>query len=294
MAVPIVSLESATQRLQLMPTMGGGVASWDWQSRHDWTPIFRPWNGLSDDRYTFACFPLVPWSNRITQGGFEQDGTFHPVRPNRADDPYPIHGDGWLQPWHIVGQTGNSIRLTLESHAFGGDPYDYVSTQTFTLRPDGLEIILDVTHLGSKPLPYGLGLHPYFVRNGATRLRSKTNGVWLSGTDPIPTVHTENFPPTWDYNQSAPLAGPLIDNCFTGWDGQARIDYPDRGFSVTMAMADCNGYSLMYRPPDLSYFCLEPITHPIDAFHMPGRPGLVNLSSGQSLVLKTTFTVGPA
>jgi aldose 1-epimerase len=58
-----------------------------------------------------------------------------------------------------------------------------------------------------------------------------------------------------------------------------------------MTMADCNGYSLMYRPPDLPFFCLEPITHPIDAFHMPDRPGLAVLSKGQSLSLRTSFAV---
>jgi aldose 1-epimerase len=293
MGSPIISLESATQRLQLLPTLGGSVASWDWKAEEDWTPIFRPWNGLSEDRYTFACFPLVPWSNRMTHGGFDHDGVFYLVRPNREEEPYPIHGDGWLQEWQIDRQTENSIRLLLEAHKFDGNPYDYVSAQTFTLLPDGLEIVLNVTHLGSKPLPYGLGFQPYFVRNTATRLRAKTKGVWLSGGDPIPTDHTQNFPPTWDYNEASPLDGPLIDNCFTGWNGQAVVAYPDRGFSVTMSMADSNGYSWMYRPPDLSYFCLAPITHPINAFHMQGRPGLVELSTNESLTLKTTFIVGP-
>lgn len=296
MDVPIISLESTNQRLQLAPTLGGGVTAWDWksagQSTSKWTPIFRPWNRLMSDRYTLACFPLVPWSNRITHGGFEQDGVFYPIRPNREDERYPIHGDGWLQSWQTVDHAESSVRVLLESHAYDGNPYHYVSTQTFTLLPSGMEIILDVTHLGDRPLPYGLGLHPYFVRNAATRLLWKTTGVWLSGDDLIPKVHTQDFPPTWDYNAPSSLEGPLIDNCFTGWNGKARIEYPDRGLTVAMSMADCKGDSLMYRPPGQAYFCLEPITHPIDAFHMPARPGLVTLSAGQSLTLKTTFLVG--
>jgi aldose 1-epimerase len=89
----------------------------------------------------------------------------------------------------------------------------------------------------------------------------------------------------------SPLEGPLIDNCFTGWDGRSVIDYPDQQLRLMMTMENCSGYSLMYRPPALPYFCLEPITHPIDAFHMPGRPGLVVLAQGQSLSLKAAFTV---
>lgn len=291
MTTDIVSLQSGNQRLQLIPHLGGGVAGWDWQTADGWTPLFRPWDRASDDRYRFACFPLVPWSNRITQGGFEQDGVFHPIHANRSDDPYPIHGDGWLQPWQIADRSERRIQLALESHRFDGDPYEYASTQTFSLLPDGLAIDLTVTHLGPQPLPYGLGLHPYFVRNSATRLLSRTSGVWLSGKDPIPVAHTDKFPATWDYNTPAPLEGPLIDNCFTGWDGRSVIDYPDLGLRVTMTMEDCKGYSLMYRPPGLPYFCLEPITHPIDAFHMPGRPGLVVLAQGESLALRARFSV---
>ena len=129
------------------------------------------------------------------------------------------------------------------------------------------------------------------MRNAETRLLSKATGVWLSGKDPIPIEHATEFPQTWDYNKPSLLEGPLIDNCFTGWDGRSVIDYPDRGLTVTMTMEECNGYSLMYRPPTLPYFCLEPITHPIDAFHMPDRPGLVVLAHGESLSLRTRFLV---
>jgi aldose 1-epimerase len=291
MTAETVSLESDSQRLQLMPNLGGSVAAWDWKTRDGWTPLFRPWDGASEDRYTFACFPLVPWSNRITDGGFEQDGMFHPIRANRSNEPYPIHGDGWLQTWHITDRSDRRIELSLESHRFDGNPYHYASSQTFRLLPDGLAIDLTVTHLGRQPLPYGLGLHPYFVRNEKTRLLSKASGVWLSGEDPIPVAHTAAFPATWDYNTPSSLEGPLIDNCFSGWDGRSVIDYPDRGLTLTMNMADCGGYSLMYRPPGLPYFCLEPITHPIDAFHMPGRPGLRVLAGGENMSLRATFLV---
>lgn len=58
-----------------------------------------------------------------------------------------------------------------------------------------------------------------------------------------------------------------------------------------MASADCNGYSLMNRPPNQAYFCLEPITHPIDTFPMPNRPGMANLSAGQTLTLRTNYLI---
>jgi aldose 1-epimerase len=213
------------------------------------------------------------------------------VQPNREGEPYPIHGDGWLQPWEVAESEHDRIRLALTSKHFKGGPWHYRSTQNFTLLPNGLAIDLSVTHLGEGTLPYGLGLHPYFVRNEKTRLQMRATGVWLSGADPIPTAHSGDFPPTMDYNAPAPLEGPLIDHCYTGWDGEAVIDYPDRELTVTMQMADSNGYSLFYRPPGGDFFCLEPITQPIDAFHMPGRPGLVFLARGETLTLRARFLV---
>ncbi|MFL9879542.1 aldose 1-epimerase [Herbaspirillum rhizosphaerae] len=293
-AIETLTLQSGRQRLSVLPTLGASVAAWDLQWRGQWTPLFRPWAG-SSDLYTTACFPLVPWSNRITEGGFMHKGLHYPVLQNRAGENYPIHGDGWLQAWQAEAYTDNSVVLTLSSEQYDGDPYTYSATQTLTLRDDGLQIDLQVTNRGAEELPFGLGLHPYFPRNAATRLQSRADGVWLCGADPIPTGHTQSFPATFDYNQFAtvdfPADGPLIDNCFTGWDGVSRIDYPDRGLRIEMRMEDCNGYSLMYRPPGLDYFCLEPITHPIDAFHMPDRDGLVNLAPGASMRLLTHFKV---
>jgi len=289
-ALAVAVLQHERQRLSVLPGLGGSLASWEYQAQGQWTPLLRPWNG-SSDLYTTACFPLVPWSNRITADGFIHRGQHYPVRPNRAGEAYPIHGDGWLQAWQIVTQEANRIELQLDSCEYDNNPYTYQASQTFSLSADGLEIQLSVTNRGSQELPFGLGLHPYFLHNPATRLQSRANGVWLCGADPIPTGYTRQLPVGWDYNHPAALTGDLIDNCFSGWDGLARIDYPDRGLRIEMQMQDCNGLSLMYRPPGLDYFCLEPITHPIDAFHMSDRLGLVNLTPGATMQLVTHFKV---
>lgn len=302
-ALEPVTLHAGRQRLRVLPALGASIAGWELQWRDQWTPLFRPWTG-ADDLYATACFPLVPWSNRITEGGFMHKGMHYPVLQNRLGEPYPIHGDGWLQAWQTEGLTGNRIVLSLYSDQCNGNPYTYTAIQTLTLQDgdgdDGqlgtLHIDLQVTNRGAEELPFGLGLHPYFLRNASTRVQSRADGVWLSGKDPIPVGHTRQFPPTWDFNQPAtvdvPMGGPLIDNCFTGWDGVARIDYPDRALRIEMKMDNCNGYSLMYRPPGLDHFCLEPITHPIDAFHLPDRAGLTNLAPGASMRLSTHFSAG--
>ncbi len=284
-------LQHGRQRLHLLPEHGGSIAAWDLQRNGQWQPLMRPWDGAAPDAYTFACFPLVPWSNRIGSGGFEQDGVFHAVRPNRLGEPYPIHGDGWLQAWRIDEQDDAAVTLALDSRQFDGNPHHYRATQRFAMTDGRLTIALAVTHLGDQPLPYGLGLHPYFLRDGNTRLQMACDGLWLCGDDPMPVSHSTDLPATFDYRQPAPLVGPLIDNCFTGWDGRATISYLTRGLTIELTMRDCAGYALMYRPPGLDYFCLEPITHPIDAFHMAQRPGLRLLKQGDSMSLTLELLV---
>jgi aldose 1-epimerase len=292
MGIDTFSLENDFQRLELAPSLGAAITAWEWKTAGGGAPLLRPWNRKTPDRYTTACFPLIPWSNRITAGGFEVDGKHYPVKPNREGEAYPIHGDGWLQPWTVEGRTHDRVTLTLESDRFDDNPYTYRGVMHIALLDDGMTIDLSATHLGEAPLPYGLGLHPYFPRDGRTRLRARADGVWLSGDDPIPVRHTSEFPAGWDYNQPSPLDGDLIDNGFSGWDGEALIEWPDRKLSLRMTMLPNSGFSLLFRPPGQAYFCFEPITHPIDAFHMPGRPGMAMLKRGDTVGFSTRFCVG--
>ena len=288
---PILTLQDGQQRLQVLPALGASIATWERQSTTGWQPLLRPWNHATTDPYTFACFPLVPWSNRIGSGGFEQDGVFHPVQPNRAGEPYPIHGDAWLQAWDVAHQDDSTLTLQLRSKHFNGNPYHYYAVQRYCLDTDGLMVSLGVTHLGDVPLPYGLGLHPYFFRDGETRLQMQCDGMWLSGDDPMPLAHAQSLPANADYRLPSSLDGPLVDHCFTGWNGQVTIRYPPQGLTLELTMAHCDGYLLMYRPPGLDFFCIEPITHPIDAFHLPNRPGLRVLKKGEAMMLELALRV---
>lgn len=290
---PIHWLHHAGQRLGLLPSLGGGVAAWQLATAPgapDGLDLWRPWNG-SPDRYTLASLPLIPWSNRISASGFEHDGQHYAMTPNRAGEPYPIHGDGWLQPWSLRQPAQDTLEMVLQSHAFNGNPYAYHAVQRFTLREDGMDQTLTVTHSGPTPLPYGLGQHPWFLRSASTRLSAQVQGVWLSGADPLPTRHTTELPADWDPRQGLNMNGTLVDNAYTGWSGLACIAWPDHGLELTLQVPELlksnrnDGYCLLYRPPEGPTFCFEPVTHPIDAFHMPGRPGLRTLHTGESLTL---------
>ena len=298
---------ACVQKLGLLPTLGGSVAAWR-LDRTDFEPfdLFRSWDGMDYPadplRVAQASYPLVPWSNRISNGGFVVDEKLYSVAPNAAGMPYPIHGDGFLQPWQYTQLDASSLNMTLESDKFNGNPHRYRAVQSFNLVDGGMDQSLTVTHLGDVPLPYGLGLHPWLPRNEHTKLQANVGGVWLSHPDCLPKEHTPDFPPTWDLNAGISAAGTLIDNCFTGWDGTARVTWSDQDLLLTLqhlsksrVNAEVNthsnspNYLLVFRKVAGDHFCLEPVSHPIDAFHLPDQPGLQVLKKGESLTLAVSW-----
>jgi aldose 1-epimerase len=246
-----------------------------------------------------ASFPLIPWSNRISAGGFDHHAEHYSMPPNREGEPYPIHGDGWQQPWDIHQPEKNTLEMTLTSQAFHGNPYTYKAVQRFVLLEGGMDQTLTVTHTGAKALPYGLGQHPWFLRSPNTRLKAHVQGVWLSGADPLPTVHTTQVPPKWDPRPGMEVSGFLLDNAYTGWSGEACITWPEHHLQLTVRQPDVqsralhDGYCLVYLPPSGLAFCFEPVTHPVDAFHLPGCPGLRELQTGESLSLRLEWRFTP-
>lgn len=295
---------AGTQRLGLVPAMGGSVAAWQLdRTGFESFDLFRPWDGVdyAGDplRIVRASYPLAPWSNRISGGGFVVGDAFHAVAPNASGMPYPIHGDAWQQHWQYQQHDAASLDMTLESKQCNGNPHHYRAVQTFKLVDGGMDQSLTITHLGDAPLPYGLGLHPWLPRNEQTTLQAKVGGVWLSHADCLPKEHVTDFPPTWDLNASISAAGSLIDNCFTGWDGTACMTWPDQKLQLKLNQSSVSAevsthsttssYLLVFRKTTGDHFCIEPVSHPIDAFHRPGQPGLQMLSKGESLTLAVSW-----
>lgn len=307
---PVHWLNDGQQRLGLIPSLGGSVAAWqllrppgaasrNYPDHPSNTPfdLWRPWSG-AEDLYSTASFPLLPWSNRVSRGGFEHDGRFHPLRPNRAGEPFPIHGEGWLQSWHVSAESEGTIDMRLQSQAFLGSPFHYEATQRYELKPDGIDQILTVVHTAKQPLPYGVGQHPWLLRTSTTRMQAQVGGVWLNRPDGIPLEHTHRFDDSWDLSNGVLATGSCIDNVFTGWLGVARIDWPDTGIRLTLSTVPSTQTDpaehclIVYRPTAGPWFCMEPVTHPIDAVHLPGRPGLKTLQQGESISLHLRWRFG--
>lgn len=286
-----ISLRSASLRADILPAHGGGLARLDWVGGGGAHAVLR---GLDPDAGAFtpsqlACFPLVPWSNRIAPDGFEFEGRRYRPVPNRAGEPCAIHGEGFQAGWSVNAQSVSHVELCLERRS--GDPFAYEARLNYLLDGGSLHVTLEVRNQGALAMPFGLGLHPWMRRAPDVLLHAPARKVWSRGELGLPDQKIA-IPGNWDFSRPSPLPALPIDNVFGGWNGAARIEWTSSGMALDIA-ADM-GYYIVYAPAGADFFCFEPVDHRINAHNGDGGPaanGLTVLAPGQSLMRSVTFTV---
>lgn len=289
-----LALANDLLRIDLAPALGGAMTRFEWHGDGGApTPIFRACAGarLDTDPNALACYPLVPFSNRIGGARFQFEGREFAVPRNRRGEPLPIHGDGWLRGWHVVERGDTHATLALERER--AKPYAYRATLRYALEQATLSVTLSVENAGREPMPFGLGLHPFLMRDEDTRLSAAASGLWLSGPDWLPRRHVP-VPPAWTFGVAYPLPAALVNHAFTQWSGRASVVWPRKRLSLTIE-ADTD-YYVLYTPPGEDFFCFEPVDHPINAVNLPGgacEHGMTVLAPGESLAREFRFTVLP-
>jgi aldose 1-epimerase len=258
-----VTLNAGPSRLQLWPEIGGAVVDWRFEDIALLRPIPEEAMAARSAR-RLGCFPLVPYSNRIAGARLTFGGVTYPLRPDANGEPHSIHGNGWYSPWSVVEKEAARLVLALD-HAPEGDraldwPFAYRATQTFTLGEAGLVISLHIENRDSRPMPAGFGLHPYFRRSKATQLTYCASSVWLNGADRLPSDSIA-VPPEWSFAKGRSPAAVALDHCFAGWDGVARIVWPEDRLGLSIEASPAFSHLVVYTPAGRDFFCVEPVSH---------------------------------
>jgi aldose 1-epimerase len=287
--VSLLTLTAGDWRATVSPEQGGAILSLEWRGQ----PVFRPTPEGANDMLETACFPLVPYANRIADARFAFEG--RDVRLTALDRfaPHALHGDGWLNPWAVETVTDERVEMSLEWPAEvdadgAGWPWPWRAQQTVRLTDQGLEISLSVTNVGDAVMPAGLGLHPYFHKSADSRLRLSATGVWLTDAREIPErLATPDAVADW--NGGLALAeAPFVDHAYAGWDGEAVME--GGGRRVLMRGGAGAEWAQVYAPIGADFFCVEPVTHRPDVLNGPAgeQGGLARLLPGESLSLVMT------
>ncbi|MFJ2985684.1 MULTISPECIES: aldose 1-epimerase [unclassified Pseudomonas] len=281
MAVTQLHLQDRLTRLSLAPDLGASLVNW--QVKATGQPLLRHSDEAalaSGTPRQLGCYPLAPWSNRVAEGGFECPGGWLALAPNTDHDPYPIHGSAWQQAWQVDQHSEQHARLTLHSQV----PFAYRAVLEVHLHEGSLKLDLQVTHLDEAATWYGLGLHPYFPRYPDTRLRAVAQHVWLAEAGQLPSYRAD-VPQGWRFDAPGPLPTDVVDHAFGGWPASCVIEQPSAGYQLVCSASGTEHF-LLFCPQHKPFFCFEPVSHPINAHHLPGRPGLRLLQQGEGMKLE--------
>ncbi len=268
---PMFELHAGALRLALRPDLGGCIAGlW-----HGDLPVLRSVEpaALTASRPS-ACYPLLPYSNRLAYRKFRWKGRDYTTQPNFGDNPHSVHGVGWQRPWEIISSSVLEVVLGYQ-HAGDADwPFAFEARQYFTLTPQSMRVQMVFTNTADVAQPVGLGWHPYFPKRARSRLHIELSDRWDSDATQLPTRKVAQ--PGIDSD----LSHLDYDNCFDGWKGPARIR--DEKFSLQLSSS--LDRLVVFTPQDKDYFCVEPVSHVSNAIHMadPAAHGLRTLASGET------------
>ncbi|MEI6100184.1 MAG: aldose 1-epimerase, partial [Alphaproteobacteria bacterium] len=260
----LVRLAAGRLIADLVPGIGGSMAAF----RHDDADLMRP---LSEaDRTSrnvlgVAMFPMVPYANRITQNRYDFDGRTYVFAANNPPEPFNVHGTGWHKPWSVDRQGQDQVSISVSVTA-PDSPYHYRATQLFQMDPAGLTVTVNVTNTAKEAMPFGFGLHPWFIRDPDVTLQFAARTFYLEepgnvSGDPVSLM------PELDFAVARSLPDRWRNNDYGGWDGVAALRFPSRGLGLRMIADPIFRHLMVYSDPAKPYFCVEPQTNASGAFN---------------------------
>jgi aldose 1-epimerase len=271
-ATPNFELHAGALRLALRPDLGGCIAGlW-----HRDLPVLRSSEpaALVASR-AGACYPLVPYSNRLGYRRFRWKGQEYGTQPNFDDSPHSVHGVGWLRAWELVSSSAVDVVLRYRHAADAHWPFAFEARQYFTLTPQSMRVQMVVDNLSDIAQPLGLGWHPYFPKRARSRLHIELDGRWDSDATQLPVRKVAQS------GIDSDVVHLDYDNCFDGWRGAARI----RDEKLSLQFTSSLDRLVIYTPQTRDYFCVEPVSHVSNAIHMadPLAHGLQRVEPGASI-----------
>ncbi|MFS8048637.1 aldose 1-epimerase [Rhizobium sp. BR 314] len=268
-------------------TAGGTLRDYSWMMDGSKIALLRPTQDGANASSS-ACYPLVPFGNRVRNNHFTFEGRDYRLRPNTASDPHYLHGDGWQAEWSILSRTSSEVQIGFH-HQEADTPYRYDTRQIITLSSEGLTLHMSVENTGIHALPFGLGWHPYFPLTAQTTLFAPARHFWTETEGFLPGQRTD-IPADLDFSRPLSLPRRWVNNGLEDWSGEALIAWPEKRASLRLT-ADATVRHAFVFIPDTDfipayrhdYFCFEPMSHIANGHNLPDLGDLKILQPGETL-----------
>lgn len=196
-----------------------------------------------------------------------------PICGNLPDNTYTLNGQAYSLkqhgfardlPWQVVQQeTQNAAELTLSLTSNDKTrsvyPFDFQLTFTYRLHGHILDIQQRLTNLSGQPMPFSLGLHPYFLVKDKTQLSFELPADQFQNHL---TGQVDPFSGNFDFSQ------PEIDIAFRPLQRDAAtVTDNDLRRRLTLTWGDTYSTLVFWTVQGKDYYCLEPWTAPRNALN---------------------------
>ncbi len=315
----IYTLAGPGQVAEVWPALGFNCFSWTIMESGRLLELLYDDPALfGDGRPTRSGIPvLFPFPNRIRDGRFTWDGQTYQLPLNDPAKKNAIHGFACRHSWRVVTH-GADAKSAWVTGQFRGSldapecvelwPADYELTLTIRLGSGSLRLEAAVFNPDTKPLPFGLGYHPYFklpFAHGDTadcRVQVPARSYWPL-TDSLPNGERLPVDAGRDLQKPRRYGDLQLDDVLTdistseGADGlrECGTIQGDEKASLRLYCSPAFRELVVFTPPHRQAFCVEPYTCTTDAINLQARgieAGWLTLAPGQHWSAVVEMRVG--
>jgi aldose 1-epimerase len=304
MALEVVTLRDESTGSSAKVLVGYGFNCYQFEAVCGGEPIDVLWSAPNfesgRERPSHSGIPILfPFPGRISGTSFDFRGHSYPLE---AGDAFgnAIHGFVLNRPWQVVEQSprrvvGRFRASQIDASLLQRWPADFELTMSYELEGNSLRSDIEVVNPDDKPLPMGLGTHPYFRvplgRGGeaaACRVTVPAREYWvlenmLASGKRLPADGDKGLRAAVEFSQTR------FDDVFSGLEfqeGQCRtsIEDPTSRRRMTMTFGKEFPACVVYNPPHREAICIEPYSCIPDAFRLAEAgidAGAVVLEPGQ-------------
>jgi aldose 1-epimerase len=225
---------------------------------------------------------LTPWPNRLADGRYTFAGETLQVALSEPEKGNAIHGLARWASWEVAARPARA-RLAHVIWPQAGYPFVLAVTIDYELTDTDLTVTTTASNAGERPLPYGVGFHPYITVGtervddasltlpAGARLLADDRGIPTGEVAPV--VGSE-----YDFRTRREIGATKLDTAFTNLErdpeGRAEVSLagPD-GRRVRVWMDRRHGWVMAFTGDGLPEparrrrsLGLEPMTCPPNAF----------------------------
>lgn len=208
------------------------------------------------DPFFWGAYPMAPWCNRAAPGERTVAGERIRLEPNFPDGS-AIHGLVSSAAWEVGG--GGTELSVRGGGPDTGWPWPFEVTLRPTVAGSVLELDYRLANRADRPMPAGMGLHPWFRRPLEVRLPAALVYGDNTGSSPEPEAVAGSL----DLRRLAPPA-PDLDGSWTALAGGAfGLAWPESGIEARVEVvtnADRPVVALA-SPAGIEAVAIEPQTH---------------------------------